>query len=54
MSFPRRSISGLSRVEYKPMREISWAVLKHKKGDKYVDWNFKFPFRHVKEYEENQ
>lgn len=53
MSYPRRSVSGLSRIEYRPMTECEWAVLKHKKGEKYVEWNFKFPFKHVKEYQED-
>lgn len=51
MSYSRRAVSGLSRVEYRPMKEIDWYVLRHKKGEKYVEWDLKFPFRHVKEYE---
>lgn len=53
MSFPRRAISGLSRVEYRPMKESEWFELKHKKGDKYTYWDFKFPFKHKVEYQED-
>lgn len=51
MSYSRRAVSGLSRIEYRPMKECDWYKLKHKKGEKYIEWDLKFPFRHVKEYE---
>ena len=53
MSSCKTSIGGISRVYYVPIKECNWAVLMHKKGEKYVDWSFKFPFRHVKTYQEN-
>ena len=48
-----RAVSGLSRIEARPMEKNNEFVLRHKSGEKYTDINFKFPFFHKKEYEEN-
>lgn len=49
-----RAVSGLSRIEARPMEINREFVLKHKAGEKYIDLNFKFPFLHKKVYDENQ